>query len=89
MATLRMRPGLRKSDPSPQSRRSRSNRSAPAGAPQDDQLLLEQEIFRNDRAHATGATHLRGHDGHVKQGEQEVFHAGASVGQTPHNVGSI
>jgi hypothetical protein len=34
------------------------------------------------RAHATGATHLRGHDGHVKQGEQEVFHAGASVGQT-------
>src|SRR5216684_3521045 len=49
---------------------------------QDDQLLLEQEILRDHRSQATGATQLRGHDGQVKQGEQEVLHARDSVGQT-------
>ena len=49
---------------------------------QDDQLLLEQKILRDHRAHATGATQCRGHDGQVKQGEQEVLHARDSVGQT-------
>src|SRR5207245_4330424 len=49
---------------------------------QDDQLLLEQEILRDHRSHATGATQLRGHDGQVKQREQEVLHRRDSVGQT-------
>src|SRR5712692_8438341 len=49
---------------------------------QDDQLLLEQEILRDHRSYATGATQLRGHDGQVKQSEQEVLHARDSVGQT-------
>jgi hypothetical protein len=34
-----------------------------ASTAQDDQLLLEQEILRDHRSHATGATQLRGHDG--------------------------
>ena len=33
---------------------------------QDDQLLLDQEILRDHRSHATRATQLRGHDGQVK-----------------------
>src|SRR6266849_935679 len=53
-----------------------------ASTAQDDQLLLEQEILRDHRSHATGATQLRGHDGQVKQGEQEYLHARDSVGQT-------
>jgi hypothetical protein len=40
-----------------------------ASTAQDDQLLLEQEILRDHRSHATGATQLRGHDGQVKQDE--------------------
>ena len=40
---------------------------------QDDQLLLEQKILRDHRSHATGATQCRGHDGQVKQGEQEGY----------------
>ena len=40
-----------------------------ASTAQNDQLLLEQEILRYHRWYATGATQLRGHDGHVKQGE--------------------
>ncbi len=55
----------------------------PVASPaQDNQLLLEQETLRDHRSHATGATQLRGHDGQVKQGEQEVLHARDSVGQT-------
>jgi len=46
-----------------------------AGTAKDDLLLLEQEIFRDDRSHATGPTQLRGPDGQVQQGEQEVPHA--------------
>src|SRR5215831_4164919 len=53
-----------------------------ASTAQDDQLLLEDEILRDHRSHATGATQLRGHDGQVKQGEQDVLHARDSVGQT-------
>jgi hypothetical protein len=49
---------------------------------QNEQLLLEQEILRDHRSHAAGATELRGHHGHVQQGEQEVPHARVSVGQT-------
>ena len=77
MATFRMRPGLRKSDPNPQSSRSpqRQVRRSMAGTAKDDQLLLEQEILGDDRSHATGTTQLRGQDGQVKQGEQEVLHA--------------
>ena len=43
---------------------------------QNDQLLLEQEILRDQPSHAAWATQLRGHDGQVKHGEQEVLHAG-------------
>ena len=46
-----------------------------AGTAQDDQLLLEQEILGDDRAYATGSTQLRGQDGQVKQGQQEVLYA--------------
>ena len=54
----------------------------PARTAHDDQLLLEQKILRDHRSHATGATQCRGHDGPVKQGEQEGLHARDSVGQT-------
>ena len=64
MATFRIRPGLRKSDPNPNS---------PPVTPcqvwrplartvQDEQLLLEQKMRRDHRAHATGATQRRGHE---------------------------
>ena len=55
----------------------------PTSTAQDDQLLLEHEIFGNHRSHATGATELGGHDSEVKQGEQEVRHARVRGGQTP------
>jgi len=51
-------------------------------APQDDQLLLEQEILRDHRAYTTGATEPRGHDGQVQQRGQEIPHVRVSVGQT-------
>ena len=54
-----------------------------ASTAQDDQLLLEHEIFGDHRSHATGATQLRGHDSKLEQGEQEVLHARVGVGQTP------
>ena len=46
-----------------------------ASTAQDDELLLEQEILRDYRSQTTGTTQLRGQDGQVKQGEQEVLHA--------------
>ena len=48
----------------------------------NDQWLLEQEILRDHRSPATGATTLRGHDGQVQQGEQDIPHARVSVGRT-------
>jgi hypothetical protein len=54
-----------------------------ASTAQDDQLLLEHEILCDHRSRATAATQLRGHDSEMEQGEQEVFHARVSVGQTP------
>ena len=54
-----------------------------ASTTQDDQLLLEQEILRDHRSHATGARRLCDHDSEVEQREQEVLHAGVSVDQTP------
>jgi hypothetical protein len=56
MATFRMRPGLRKSDPNPQISRSLNAkvRRPMASTAQNDQLLLEQEILRDHRSHATG-----------------------------------
>ena len=60
----------------------RQVRRPPATTTKDDELLLEQEILRDHRSHATGATQLRGHDGQVQQGEQEILHARVSVGQT-------
>ena len=52
-----------------------------ARTPQDDQPPLEQEILRDHRSHATRATELRGRDGQVQQGEQEILHVRDSVGQ--------
>jgi hypothetical protein len=60
----------------------REGRRPLASTAEDDELLLKQEILRDHRANATGTTQLRGHDGQVKQGEQEHFHARDSVGQT-------
>ena len=51
-------------------------------APQDDQLLLEQEILRDHRAYTPGATEPRGHAGQMQQREQEIPHVCVSVGQT-------
>ena len=81
MATFRMRSGLRKSDQNPHSSRvaPRQVRRALASTAQDDQLLLEQEILRHHRSHATGATQLRGRDGQVQQGEQETLHVCAAA----------
>jgi hypothetical protein len=53
----------------------REIRRPPASTAQDDQLLLEEEILCDHRAHATGTTQLRSHDDQVKQSEQEVLHA--------------
>ena len=53
-----------------------------ASPAQDDELLLQQEVLRHHRSFTARATELRGHDGEVKQGEQEVPHLPVSVGQT-------
>ena len=62
MATFRIRPGLRKSAPeSEQQPVTRCQAWRPlARTAQDDQLLLEQKMLRDHRAHATGATQGRG-----------------------------
>ena len=59
----------------------RQVRRALASTSEDDELLLEQEVLRHHRSDTTGATKLRGHDGEVKQGEQEVPHLRVRVGQ--------
>jgi hypothetical protein len=41
-------------------------------------LLLEQEVLGHHRSYTTGATDLRGHNGEVEQGEQEVPHLRAA-----------
>jgi hypothetical protein len=56
-------------------------RRALAATPQDDQLLLEQQILRHHGAHATGPTELRGRDGKMQQREQDILHSRVSVGQ--------
>ena len=72
MATFRMRSWTE--DERPESTEQpippRQVRRPLASTAQDDQLLLEQEILRDHRSHATRATQLRGYDGQVKQGEQ-------------------
>ena len=54
----------------------------PAATTKDDQLLLEHEILRDHRSHATGTTQLRSRHSEVEQGEEDVFHARVSVGHT-------
>ena len=82
MATLRIRPGLRKSAPNPHRSRSPTLRFGARWRERRStiQLLLEQEILSDDGSHA-GSAELRGCDGQVKQGEQEILHARNSVGQ--------
>ncbi len=48
---------------------------------QHDQRRLEQEMLSDDGSHAAGSAELRGGDGQVKPGEQEILHARDSVGQ--------
>ena len=64
MAVFRIRPGRRKSDPNPNSKPvTRCQVWRPlARTVQDEQLLLEQKMLRDHRAHATGATQRRGHE---------------------------
>ena len=45
----------------------------PATTTKHDELLLEHEILGDHRSHATRATQLRGRDGEMEQGEQEVL----------------
>ena len=93
MATFRIRPRLRKSAPNPNSSRSLAVRRGARwrGRRKTISCCLSQKILRDHRSHATGATQCRGHDGQVKQGEQEVLHARDSVGrrQAPCNVALI
>ncbi len=60
----------------------RQVRSTPASAAQHDQLLLEQESLNDDGSHAAGSTPLRGRDGQVEQGVQDIFQTRDRVGQT-------
>jgi hypothetical protein len=50
-------------------------------ATQNDQLLLEQEILRDDRPHATGTRQSRDRDDQVQQRDQDTCHVRVSVGQ--------
>jgi hypothetical protein len=60
MAIFRMRSGLRKSDPNPQQAVAQRQVRCPlASTPEDDELLLEQQIFGDHRPHATGTADLR------------------------------
>src|SRR5262245_31850228 len=45
-----------------------------ASTAQDDELLLEQEIFHHHRSHTTRTTEFRGYDGQMNDGEHEVSH---------------
>jgi len=83
MATLRRRPGLRKERPesTEQPVAQRQIRRPLASSAQDDQLLLEHEILCDHRSHANRTNQLRGHNGQVKQGEQDRLSCANSVGQ--------
>ena len=81
MAAFRQRPGLTKIDQNPQRSRSLDVRlGARARTAQDDQLLLEEKVLRHHRSYTTGPARFCGHDGEVKQAEQEVAHLRVSVG---------
>ena len=54
----------------------------PLATAQHDQLLLDQEILRDHRSHATGVTELRDDHGQVQQGWQESPMREVGVGQT-------
>jgi hypothetical protein len=60
-------------------------------AAQHDQLLLAQEILSDHGSHAARSTALRGRDGQVKQGEQQVLHARTASVRTqgPCNVAPV
>jgi hypothetical protein len=81
MASFRMRLVLRNSEPIPNSSRSRQIRRPTTRATQNDQLLLEQEILRDDRPHATVTRQSRDHDDQVQQRDQDTCHVRVSVGQ--------
>jgi hypothetical protein len=51
------------------------------GPTKNDQLLLEQEILRDDRPHATATRDSRDRDGQVQQRDQDTRHVRVSVGQ--------
>ena len=84
MATVRIRPGLRKSDPKPHSSRPLSVRFGARWRARRRTIscCLSRRFSAITARTPPGATQLRGHDGQVKQGEQEVRHARANVRQT-------
>ena len=65
MATFRIRPGLMKSDPNPQSSQALNGRFGARWRVRRRTIswLFEQEILCDHRAHATRATQLRSYDG--------------------------
>ena len=59
-----------------------SGRDAQRGVARQGELLFEQEILRDDRAHSAGATELCGRDDEVEQSDHNSRHTRASVGHT-------
>jgi len=60
------KPGQSQAESAEQPVAQRQVRRPVASTAQDDQLLLEQEILRDHRSHATRAAQLRGHDSQVQ-----------------------
>ena len=75
-ATLWIRPGPRKIAPSPHNTRSVLVRFGARcrGRRSTDELLPEQEICRDDRVRAAGATELCGRHDQLEQGDQNSRH---------------
>ena len=55
-------------------------RRALACPPEDDQLLLEQEVLSDHRADAAGSAKLRDHNSQMEESEQGSVHTETRVG---------
>ena len=76
------RPEKERPEPARDSVAHRQVRRPLARPPEDDQLLLEQEILSDHRADSAWSAELRGRDRQVEEGEQGWVHTRDSVGQT-------